>query len=101
MTEQGTSEHGLSGAAEAEAYAGRIQELSARAVELSRQNGLAWLDAYEQLLENFLKVQEQAAGSSHIDWVNTLVQSNADLVRQMSKAYFGAARSAMDVGGPV
>lgn len=78
--------------ADLEAYTARIRELSTRAVELSRRNGLAWLDAYEKMLENFLAVQEKAAASSHIDWVNTMVQSNADLARQMSRAYFAAVR---------
>ncbi len=77
----------------------RIKELSGRALEVSRRNGLAWLDAYEKMLDSFLKLQQQAAGSTQLDWVNTLVQSNADMVRQLSQAYLGAAREQLTKPG--
>ncbi len=70
----------------------RLQELSDQAIEASKQNGATWLDAYEQLLNSFLKLQEQAAASTQLEWVNTLANTNADFIREMSQAYLGAVR---------
>ena len=70
----------------------RIKELSDQAIEASKENGRTWLDAYEQMLNSFLKLQKQAAAGSQLEWVNTLANTNADFVREMSQAYLGAVR---------
>lgn len=70
----------------------RLKELSDQAIEASKQNGRTWLDAYEQLLNSFLKLQQQAAAGSQLEWVNTLANTNADFIREMSQAYLGAVR---------
>jgi hypothetical protein len=70
----------------------RIRDLSNKAVELSKQNGLSWLDAYEKMLDGFLKLQQQAAQASPVEWVGTVANTNADLMREMSQAYLGAVR---------
>jgi hypothetical protein len=70
----------------------RLKDLSAQAIEASKQNGRTWLDAYEQLLNSFLKLQEQAAAGTQLEWVNTLANTNAEFIREMSQAYLGAVR---------
>ncbi len=70
----------------------RIQDLSNQAIEASKQNGRTWLDAYEQMVDGFLKLQQQAAQGSQVEWVNTVANTNADFVRQMSQLYLTAAR---------
>jgi hypothetical protein len=70
----------------------RLKQLSDQAIEASKQNGRVWLDAYEKLLDNFLKMQEQAASGTQVEWVNTLANTNAEFVREMSQVYLNAVR---------
>lgn len=70
----------------------RIRDLSNQAIEASKQSGQTWLDAYEKMIDGFLKMQQQAAQGSQADWINTVANTNADFVRQMSQLYLTAAR---------
>ena len=70
----------------------RIQDLSNQAIEASKQSGQTWLDAYEQMIDGFLKLQQQAAQGSQAEWVNTVANTNADFVRQMSQLFLTTAR---------
>ena len=70
----------------------RIQELSQQAIEASKSSGRTWLDAYEKMLDSFLKLQQQAAQGTQVEWVNTLANTNADFVREMSQVYLTAVR---------
>jgi hypothetical protein len=70
----------------------RLKSLSEQAIEASRQNGRTWLDAYEQLLNSFLKAQQEAASSSQLEWAKNLANTNAEFVREVSQAYLGAVR---------
>jgi hypothetical protein len=73
----------------------RLKELSNQAIEAGKQNGRTWLDAYEQLLNSYLKLQQQAAEGTQVEWVNTLANTNADFVREMSQAYLSAVRDTL------
>jgi hypothetical protein len=70
----------------------RIKELSDKAIELSKQNGRAWLDAYEKMLEGFLRLQQQTAQGTQVEWVSAVANTQADFVRDVSQAYLGALR---------
>lgn len=70
----------------------RIKELSDKALDASKQNGVAWLDAYEKMLDSFLKLQSQAAQGTNVEWVSAIANTQADFVRDISRAYLGAVR---------
>jgi len=70
----------------------RVKDLSNQAIEQSKQNGRVWLDAYEKMIENFLSMQKQAAQSTNVEWVNTLANTNAEFIREMSQVYLNAVR---------
>jgi hypothetical protein len=70
----------------------RLKDLSDQAIEASKQNGRVWLDAYEKLLDNFLKMQQQAASGTQLEWVDTLANTNAEFVRELSQVYLNAVR---------
>jgi hypothetical protein len=75
-----------------EAAAQRIRDLSDQILEMSKKNGLSWLEAYEKALEGMLKLQQQAAAGSQVEWLNTLATTNAEFVRDWSKVYTDALR---------
>ena len=62
----------------------RVKELSDRMIELTKKNGLAWLEAYEKVLKEMLQLQERAAAATQIEWINALATTNADFMREMS-----------------
>lgn len=75
-----------------EAAAQRIQKTSERVLALSKENGLVWLEAYEKMLNSVLKLEEDTAKELNADWVETLVSTQADFMRETSKAFVGAVR---------
>lgn len=75
-----------------EATAQRIKETSDRVLELSKENGLVWLEAYEKMLNSVLKLEQDTAKAISADWVETLVSTQADLMRETSQAYLGALK---------
>jgi hypothetical protein len=75
-----------------EAATQRVRELSERLIELSKKNGLSWLEAYERVLDSMLKLEQQAARGSQVEWVNTLATTHADFVREMSQVYLNTVR---------
>jgi hypothetical protein len=70
----------------------RVRELSDRVIELTKKNGISWLEAYEKVLDSMLRLQERAAASTQIEWINTVATTNADFVREMTKVYFQTTR---------
>ena len=70
----------------------RVKELSDRLIELTKKNGLSWLEAYENILNRMLQLEQRAAAATQIEWINTLAATNADFMREMSAAYFQTAR---------
>ena len=70
----------------------RVKELSDRLIELTKKNGISWLEAYEKTLNRMLELQQQASAATQIEWINTLATANADFMREMSAAYFQTAR---------
>jgi hypothetical protein len=77
---------------DADEAARRVKELSDRLLELTKKNGLSWLEAYENILNRMIQLQQQASAATQIEWINTLATTNADFMREMSAAYFQTAR---------
>ena len=75
-----------------EAAAERIKQTSERVLELSKENGLIWLEAYEKMLDGVLKLEEDTAKDLGSDWVEKLVSTQADFIRNTSQAYLGALK---------
>jgi hypothetical protein len=70
----------------------RVKELSDRLIELTKKNGVGWLEAYEKTLTRMLELQTRAAAATQIEWINTLAATNADFMREMSAVYFQTVR---------
>ena len=61
-------------------------------LELCKENGLIWLEAYEKILGGVLKLEEDAAKGLGSDWVEKLVSTQADFIRDTSHAYLSALK---------
>ena len=75
-----------------EAAAERIKATSERVLELSKENGLIWLQAYEKMLDGVLKLEEDAAKGLGSDWVDKLVSTQADFIRDTLRAFLSALK---------
>ena len=75
-----------------EAAAERIKQTSERVLALSKENGLIWLEAYEKMLDGVLKLEEDAAKGLGSDWVEKLVSTQADFIRDTLRAYLSALK---------
>ena len=75
-----------------EAAAERIKATSERVLELSKENGLIWLQAYEKILDGVLKLEQDAAKGLGSDWVEKLVSTQADFIREASRAFLSALK---------
>ena len=75
-----------------EAAAERIKATSERVLELSKENGLIWLQAYEKMLDGVLKLEENAAKGLGSDWVEKLVSTQADFIRDTLRAFLSALK---------
>lgn len=70
----------------------RVKELSDRLIAQTQKNGIAWLEAYEKVLDQMIRLQERAAAATQIEWINALTAANADFMREMSSVYFRTVR---------
>jgi hypothetical protein len=75
-----------------EAAAERIKRTSERVLELSKENGLIWLGVYEKMLDAVLKLEEDRARDLGSDWIEKLVSTQADFIRDTSQAYLSALK---------
>src|SRR6478752_5075159 len=75
-----------------EVAAERIKATSARVLESSKENGLIWLEAYEKMLDGVLKLEEDAAKGLGSDWVEKLVSTQADFIRDTLRAFLSALK---------
>jgi hypothetical protein len=90
MAEQ-TSDTGI----DLEAATERIRELNERILEASRKAGDTYVDAYEKTLKTIADLQERVGEASPVDWVTTMANTQADLLRNFAQAYADAARKAL------
>jgi hypothetical protein len=70
----------------------RVRELSERVIEQAKQSGLSWLEAYEKVLESMLRLQQQAAQGTNVEWISSLATTQADFVREISRVYLDTVR---------
>jgi hypothetical protein len=80
------------GAENLEAATRRVRELSEQVTEQAKRNGLAWVEAYERMLQNLLDLEEQAAKGTGAEWASTLATAHANFVRETSEVIFGTLR---------
>ena len=80
------------GADNLEAATQRVRELGEQVAQQAKQNGLAWVEAYERTLENLLDLEEQAAEASGAEWATTLATAHANFVRDTSEVLLKTVR---------
>jgi uncharacterized iron-regulated protein len=70
----------------------RVAELNEQAVANGKKAGAAILSSYEQAVLQLTDSYEKAAGATNVEWVASFATAQADLTREVTKAYASAAR---------
>lgn len=73
----------------------RIRELNERIIETGKRAGRGTLDLYESTLKAIADTIERVPGSSDIEWVSKVATTQANFLRDVSKALTSAARDAL------
>jgi capsid portal protein len=73
----------------------RIRELNDRIVENARKAGNTYLEAYESVLNTIVGYEKDLASATPVDWIQRVIEVQADFTRQIGDLYASAAREAL------
>jgi hypothetical protein len=75
-----------------DAAAERVAELNQKAVANGKKTSAALLDTYDKAVASFTESYEKAAGTTKVDWIVSTAAVQADITREIAKAYTSAVR---------
>ncbi len=75
-----------------EETAERLRDLNERIIEAGRKAGTAYLDAYEKNLRSVADYETKVAESTPVDWMASLLNAQANFVREVAKATTASGR---------
>ena len=90
-----TKSSGRSGDAAHQDTADRIRELNERIIENARKAGGTYLDVYERSLAAIVEYQKSLAGATPVDWLQRILEAQADFTREVGNLYASTARDAL------
>src|SRR5947209_3361742 len=76
-----------------EAAFDQFKDLNEKVVAATRRAGTAYLDTYEQAVDKAIELEQRLAGASRQDWLKQLIETQADVTRQVTSTYTAAARA--------
>ena len=77
---------------EAEATAERLRDLNEQVLELGRKAGVSLLDVYESTAKTVADYQDKLADQAQVEWIASAARAQANLTRELSKAYANTGR---------
>ena len=75
-----------------DAAAERVAELNEKAFANGKKTSAAILDTYEKAVVSLTESYEKAAGTTKVDWIVSAAAAQADVTREVAKAYTSGAR---------
>jgi hypothetical protein len=70
----------------------RIRELNEQIIDMARKAGTGYLDVYERSLESIAGYQQQIANATGVDWLQRLIEAQANFTREVGNLYASSAR---------
>jgi hypothetical protein len=70
----------------------RIRDLNEQILDAGKKVGGVYLDAYEKSLQSIAEYQESVARQTDVEWISTVVDSQARFTRELTKLYVGTGR---------
>ena len=69
-----------------------IRELNEQIIGIARKAGSGYLDVYERTLESIAGYQHQLADATGVDWLQRLIEAQANFTREVGNLYASSAR---------
>jgi hypothetical protein len=70
----------------------RIRDLNEQVLDLGRNAGTGFLEAYEKNLQTYADYQDKVADQTKVDWIASLARAQANFTREVSRVYTSTAR---------
>jgi hypothetical protein len=88
-----TTTQNKTGAPTADAAFEQVKGLNEQWLGSARQAGNLYLDAYEKAVEQAMELELKVADSTKQEWLKSLIQTQADFMREVATSYTSTARS--------
>ena len=73
----------------------RIRDLNEQVLDLGRNAGTGFLEAYEQNLPTYADYQDKVADQTKVDWIASIARAQANFTREISRVYTSTARDVL------
>jgi hypothetical protein len=71
----------------------QFKELNEQFLAASRKAGNVYLDSYEKAVDRAIELELKLAGLTQQEWLKGLIETQADLAREITSSYTTTARS--------
>ena len=70
-----------------------VQDYNDQFLAAARKAGSMYLDAYEQVVDRAIDLELKVAEMTQQEWLKSLIESQADVARELTDSYATAARA--------
>lgn len=70
-----------------------FKDLNEQFLATARKAGNLYLDSYEKAVDQAIELQLQVAGHTQQEWLKKLIETQADMTREIANSYTSATRS--------
>jgi len=81
------------GASNADAAYEQVKDFNEQWLAVARKAGNLYLDSYEKLVDRTLDIELRAAALTQQEWLKSLIETQAELTRELTSSYTSAART--------
>lgn len=70
-----------------------VKGMNEQFLAAARKAGNVYLDSYEKAVDRAIELQRTVAGTTQQEWLKKLIETQADMTREIASAYTSTARS--------
>jgi hypothetical protein len=70
----------------------RVREYNDKAVDASKKLSGTFIDSYEKYALTLADASQKAGAATNVGWISTAASAQAEVTRELTKAYASAAR---------
>jgi hypothetical protein len=71
----------------------QVKDLNEQFLTAARKAGNQYLDSYEKAVDRAIELEVKLAGLTQQEWLKSLIETQADLAREVTSSYTTAART--------
>ena len=70
-----------------------VKDMNEQFLAAARKAGNVYLDSYEKAVDRAIELQRTVADTTQQEWLKKLIETQADMTREIASAYTSTARS--------